>query len=172
MEGEMVCGGCGRHLEPPPDLPEGARFLCSRCLFMQPLPAAEPEAPEKLRPAVWNLRVAWMGLVLMLAAGMTPSILYGFFTSRAYIGFIMAFTLAVVAGIPAYLAIFREMRNIRLNQAILYSLMGPWLLAWSFLPGVDPGQGRTLLWFGAAATVLGLGFLLVTLYSMRTLPRA
>lgn len=172
MQEEIVCGGCGRRLEPPPDLPEGARLLCSHCLFMQRLPIAALEGAEKTRPAVWSIRVAWIGLLLMLAAGMTPSILYGFFTSRIAIGFIMAFALMIVVSIPAYLAIFRKMRNIQLNQAILYSLLGPWLLIWSFLPGVDQGQGRTLLWFGAAATLLGLGFLFVTLYSIRTLPRA
>lgn len=172
MQEEIVCGGCGRHLEPPPDLPAGARFLCSRCLFMQPVQVAGAVIEEKARPAVWNPTVAWIGLLLMLAAGITPSILYGFFTSRVLLGFVMAFALVIVVGIPAYLALFRRMRNLQLGQAILYSLMGPWLLVWSFLPGVDSGQGRTLLWFGAAAAVLGLGFLFVTLYSMRTLPRA
>ncbi len=171
MAEQIVCGGCGRHLEPPAELLEGARFLCSQCLFLQPLPQASAAA-QKQRPAVWNRRVAWIGFALMLAAGMTPSILYGYFTSRVYIGYIMAFALVIVLAIPTYLTLFRRIRNVQLNQAVLYSLMGPWLLAWSFLPGVDQGQGRTLLWFGAAATALGLVFLFVTLYSMRNLPRA
>ncbi len=172
MEGEMVCGGCGRSVEPPEDLPDGARFLCSRCLFMLALPPAGAKVVVTERAAVWNTKVAWVGLALLLAAGMTPSLLFGYFTSRVYIGYIMAFTLVPVLCIPAYIVIFRGMRNLQLNQAILYSLLGPWLLAWSFLPGVDAVQGRILLWFGGAATALGLGFMAVTLYSIRTLPRA
>ncbi len=172
MEEEMVCGGCGRSVEPPPDLPAGGRFLCSRCHFMLSLPPAGSKVVQKERAAVWNTKVAWIGLALLLVAGMTPSLLFGYFAGRVHLGYIMAFALVPVLCIPAYIVIFRGMRNVQLNQAILYSLLGPWLLAWSFLPGVDPVQGRILLWFGGAATALGLGFMAITLYSMRTLPRA
>ncbi len=172
MDGEMICGGCGRHIVPPEDLPDGARFLCSRCLFMLALPLPGVRVAERERPIVWSTRVIWIGFALILAAGMTPSLLFGYFTGRVYIGYIMAFSFLLVLGVPAWVALFRKLRNLQLNQAVLYSLMGPWLLTWSFLPGVDPGQGRTLLWFGGAATALGLVFLVLTLYSMRAMPRA
>ncbi len=172
MDGEMICGGCGRHVEPPEDLPGGARFLCARCLFMLALPLPDVRVAKKERPIVWSTRITWIGFALILAAGMTPSLLFGYFTSRVYIGYIMAFSFLLLLCVPAWLALFRKVRNMQLNQAVLYSLLGPWLLVWSFLPGVDPGQGRTLLWFGGAATALGLVFLALTLYSMRVMPRA
>ncbi len=178
VDEQIVCGGCGRYIEPPEDLPANARFLCSRCLFMLTLPSADMREgegrrpPEARRPAVWNQTVAWTGLVLILAVGITPSVLFGYFTGHVYLGLSMAFSFAVPACVPAYLSLFRKIRNMQLGQSVFYALLGPWLVAWSFLPGVDTGQGRALLWFGGASTALGLAFLLVTLYSIRTLPRA
>ena len=166
MDGTVVCGGCGREIEIS-GLLEGEKYLCRGCLHQQ----VKTEPKERGRPSVWNLNVAIIGLILMIAAGVIPSVVYGFSTGHTYIGFIMAVAVVPVVGTPTLVSVLKGLRNIYLNQGLLYGLLGPWLLVWSFFPGLEGAVARTLMLSGAFLTVLGLTLCLHFFYAKKRYPR-
>ncbi|MHB8780465.1 MAG: hypothetical protein ACYC55_03655 [Candidatus Geothermincolia bacterium] len=157
---KQICPGCGRELETSGEGP----LLCAGCLFVQPQAGSAP-------PRLWRAWVAATGAVLLAAAGITTSLMYGFFTSRLGLGALMAAAILPVSGLPLLLFLLGR-RNAHLTQGTLYVLLGAWLWLWSLFPGIDTTSLRALRMVGLAMSAGGVVLLIAFARALSRYKRA
>jgi hypothetical protein len=160
----IKCGGCGREIDPV-GMPDGARFLCTRCCHLH---TKGPEPPHKLGYTAFTV-IAYLCLAALALAGFTLCVLYVIGAGDLTWFVILSALMLCVAGCPAVILVRK--RNLALLLAALYLPLGVWAHLWHRAPGVEWEYSAMTAYGGYFFLLIGAAALVAFISNSRALPR-
>lgn len=158
------CGGCGREIDPG-SVPDGIKFMCSRCYRVQ---AAGEGKRHRMSTRIF-LAASAGSLLAAAAAGIGLCVLFLLSTGMTYWFLLLTALLMGVVVCPA--VVILKIRNLNLLAASLYIPLGLWSFAWRQAPGVSWLYGGVMGWAALLFWAIGLGSLIMFLSDLGVRPR-
>ncbi len=115
----------------------------------------------------WSTGATWTCSGLLLAAGLTPCILFAVATHHLLWATLLLVTLPVALMPSLYLTLFSGRKDLQLYLGSLYIPAGLWVLLWSFIPETHGWVRDSLVASGCFLIALGLIFLFLFLSEYR-----
>ncbi len=160
----IECGGCGREIDTT-GMPEGAKFMCARCLHLH---VKGPEPRHKLGHTAFTV-IAFACLAALALAGFALCALYKIGAGDITWSIILSALMLCAMISPA--VILARKRNLALLLAGLYLPLGAWAFLWQLAPGMDWQYSAFTAYGGRVIFFLGVGALVIFISNRSKLPR-